>query len=57
MWFIFCDYLVSNMRDVQIFVIVWKKNYSFFLLKNLIYLGFKYCRVKKVTLSDSSWAE
>ena len=25
MWFIFCDYFVSNMRDVPIFVIVWKK--------------------------------
>ena len=30
-----------------------KKKLKLFLLKNLIYLGFKCCRVKKVTLSDS----
>ena len=37
------------------FVIVWKKKLKLFLLKNLIYLEFKWfkcCKVKKVTLQE-----
>ena len=50
MWFIFCDYFVSNMRNVPIFVIVWKKTKAFSSQKPN-FLRFKCCRVKKVTLS------
>ena len=46
----FCDYFVSNMRNVPIVVIVWKKIKAFSSQKPNL-LRFKCCRVKKVTLS------
>ena len=46
----FCDYFISNMRNVPIVVIVWKKIKAFSPQKPNL-LRFKCCRVKKVTLS------